>query len=108
MRKEAVMTKLISITSAALILLMFAIVSADAGEAWSGTWTGPYGVQRSVTAACGWRGCGYSMHATGPAGQTWSRSGAVVHGPYRSYSYRAVTGPAGNTYVTRRVWRGYW
>jgi hypothetical protein len=101
------MTKLISITSAAVVLLLLGVVSADAGSGWSGTWSGPYGGQRSVVAGCGYYGCGYSVHGVGPGGQTWSRSGAVVHGPYRSYSYRAVTGPAGNTFVTRRVWRRY-
>jgi hypothetical protein len=101
------MTKFISITSAAIVLLLLAVVSADAGESWSGSWTGPYGVDRSATAYCGYRGCGYSMQATGPNGQTWSRSGAVVHGPYRSYGYRAGTGPAGNSYVVRRAWRHY-
>jgi hypothetical protein len=101
------MTKFISVASAALILLLLAIVSADAGSAWSGTWTGPRGGQRTATAYCGYYGCGYSVHGVGPQGQTWSRSGAVVHGPYRSYSYRAVTGPGGNTFVTRRVWRRY-
>jgi hypothetical protein len=38
------MTKFISITSAAIVLLLLAVVSADAGESWSGSWTGPYGV----------------------------------------------------------------
>ena len=95
------MLKLVSITSLAAIFLSLAVVSADA-ETWTRHWTGPYGTHRSTTVQCG-----YQRQAVGPNGAAWSRSGAVVHGPYRSYSYRAVTGPAGNTYVARRVWRHY-
>ena len=98
------MLRLISIASLTAIFLSLAVVSADA-ETWSRHWTGPHGASRSTTVHCGYHGCGYQMQAVGPNGAAWSRS--VVHGPYRSYSYRAVTGPAGNAYVTRRVWRRY-
>jgi hypothetical protein len=100
------MLRLISIASLTAIFLSLAVVSADA-ETWTRHWTGPYGTSRSAAVHCGYRGCGYQMQAIGPNGATWSRSGAVVHGPYRSYSYRAATGPAGNAVVTRRVWRRY-
>lgn len=86
------MLRLISIASLTAIFLSLAVVSADA-ETWTRHWTGPYGTSRSATVQCGYRGCGYQMQAIGPNGATWSRSGAVVHGPYRSYSYRAATGP---------------
>jgi len=101
------MTKFITIACASLVLLLLGVVSADAGGSWSGYWTGPYGGQRSATAGCGYHGCGYSVQGVGPQGQTWSRSGAVVQGPFRSYGYRAFTGPEGNTFVTRRAWRRY-
>lgn len=100
------MTKVISIVSAAFVLLLLAVVSADAGT-WTRNWTGPHGGHGTATVHCGYWGCGYHAQAVGPNGAAWSRSGAVVHGPYRVHSYRAVTGPAGNTYVVRRVWRHY-
>ena len=98
------MTKLISTLSATVVLLVLGVVSADAGS-WSSSWTGPYGGSRTVTGYCGYYGCQYYAQGVGPGGQPWSSSGAVAYGPYRTYSYRAVTGPAGNTYVVRRVWR---
>lgn len=76
-------------------------------DGWTRNWVGPYGVSRSTTVRCGYRGCGYAHYATGPNGNSWSRAGAVAYGPYRGYSYRAVRGPAGNAYVVRRSWWRY-
>ncbi len=100
------MSRIVPILSAATAVLLLGVVSADAGS-WSGTWTGPYGGSRTVSGHCGYYGCQYHVEGVGPGGRTWSRSAGFAYGPYRTYSYRAVTGPAGNTYVVGRVWRHY-
>jgi hypothetical protein len=100
------MTRLIAMTGATLALVLLAGDTARA-ETWQRNWTGPYGVDRSATVHCGPYGCGYNMHATGPNGATWSRSGGAWAGPYRGFSYRSVTGPAGNSYAVGRAWRRY-
>jgi len=89
-----------------LALLVLSIASARA-DSRTRSWIGPYGVDRQATVNCGYHGCGYNMQATGPGGQSWSRSGGVVRGPYRGYTYRSVTGPAGNSFATGRWWRRY-
>jgi hypothetical protein len=98
------MTRFISLATAAFILLLLGVVSANA-RTWTSTWSGPYGGSRTVTGHCGYYGCQYYAQGVGPGGQPWSSAGAIAYGPYHTYSYRAVTGPGGNTYVVRRVWR---
>lgn len=79
--------------------------TAAYAETWSGSRTGPGGVTRSGTLACGDHACGWNMQATGPEGATWSRRGGVVQGPNGGVAgFRALTGPQGNTYV-RGGWR---
>jgi len=102
------MTKLMTLSAAALTAFLVSAGSASA-DSWTRTWHGPNGGTATKTTTCGYHACGYTAQATGPNGRTWSSSGGVVRGPYRTHSYRAVTGPEGNTVVTRRVWpRYYW
>ena len=101
------MTKLIAMTGAALALVLLAGDSARA-ETWQRNWTGPYGVDRSATV---------QLRSRMDAGTTCTRPGRTAppgpapaelgRGPYRGYSYRSVTGPAGNSYAVGRAWRRY-
>jgi hypothetical protein len=93
--------------AAGFAALLLAGTQSTKADSWTRSWVGPHGVARSTTVTCGYYGCGYAHHATGPAGKSWSRYGAVAYGPYRGYSYRAVRGPAGNAYVVRRTWWRY-
>ena len=100
------MRKLMLIAGTGLVAMLLQGATAHA-DSWSGGWTGPGGVHRHGTVNCGNHACGWNMQATGPNGATWSRQGGVAQGPYRSYGYRAVTGPQGNTVVRGGWWRRY-
>jgi hypothetical protein len=100
------MKKSFAIAGSAATLLLLTSGAALAGG-WTNSWVGPNGGARYATGQCGPYGCSRQVEVVGPNGETWSRSGAVARGPYRGYSYGSVTGPAGNTVVTRRVWRRY-
>lgn len=89
--------------AAALLLVSDAAGAAD----WSRSRTGPNGGTRTVTGHCGDHSCGRTVEATGPGGRSWSRSSGVVQGPFRSYGYRAVTGPAGRGTAVGRAWRRF-
>jgi hypothetical protein len=98
------MTTFSATLGAVAAVLLLGAATAQAAD-WSYSWNGPRGATGTRTVHCAYHACGFTASGTGPKGQAWSRSGGVVHGPYRSYGYRAFTGPAGNTHVTRRVWR---
>jgi hypothetical protein len=102
--KGKVMKIVVTQIATIVVMLLLSVATAKA-DSWSRSWTGPYGVERSATGGCGYHGCGYNMQATGPNGQTWSRSGGFVQGPVHGYGYRSVTGPQGNTFATGRAWR---
>jgi hypothetical protein len=100
------MKKHIAIAGSAVALLLLTAGAASAGS-WSNSWSGPNGGTRDATGQCGPYGCSRSIEATGPNGESWSRSGAVARGPYRGYSYGSITGPNGNTFARGHVWRRY-
>jgi hypothetical protein len=101
--KGQTMMKYSAMIGAVMTVLMLGAGTASAAD-WSYSWTGPRGATGTRDVHCAYRGCRYTSSGIGPQGQAWSRSGGVYHGPYRNYGYRAFTGPAGNTYVTRRAW----
>ena len=95
----------LSIATVATALLLAA--GPAGAEDWSRSWTGPHGGTRTITGQCGNHSCSRGVDVTGPRGRSWSRSAGVVQGPFRSYGYRTVAGPAGRGYATGRVWRRF-
>jgi hypothetical protein len=93
-----------AVAMAAGLLLASGSVSADD---WSRSRTGPNGATRTITGQCGGHSCSRTVDVTGPGGRSWSRSSGVVQGPFRSYGYRTVTGPAGRGAAVGRVWRRF-
>jgi len=87
---------------------VFLLTAGPAGaEDWSRSWNGPHGGSRTIVGQCGSHSCSRTIDVTGPRGRSWSRSAGVVQGPFRSYGYRTVTGPAGRGYAAGRVWRRF-
>lgn len=92
----------------AAVATAFLLAAGPAGaEDWSRSWTGPHGGTRTITGQCGSHACSRTVDVTGPGGRSWSRSSGVVQGPFRSYGYRTVTGPAGRGTAVGRVWRRF-
>jgi hypothetical protein len=99
---------MIKLTWAAAALAAGCLLAGPASAVdWSRSWTGPNGGTRSVSGECGGRSCSRTVDVTGPGGRSWSSTGRVVQGPFRSYGYRTVTGPAGHGYTVGRAWRRY-
>ncbi|WP_051249182.1 hypothetical protein [Inquilinus limosus] len=100
---------MIRLTMAAVVTMAGLLLAAGpaAADDWSRSWTGPHGGTRTITGQCGNHACSRSVQATGPGGRSWSRSGGVVQGPFRSYGYRTVTGPAGRSFPAGRFWRRF-
>jgi hypothetical protein len=100
---------MIKLTLTALALAAGCVLTAGPAAAndWSRSWSGPNGGSRTISGECGGHSCSRTVDVTGPGGRSWSHSGGVVQGPFRSYGYRTVTGPAGHSAAVGRVWRRF-
>ncbi|WP_225765975.1 hypothetical protein [Inquilinus sp. Marseille-Q2685] len=98
---------MIRLSMAAVAAALLLTAGPAGAEDWSRSWTGPHGGTRTLSGQCGNHSCSRTVDVTGPGGRSWSRSSGVVQGPFRSYGYRSVTGPAGRSIAAGRVWRRF-